>query len=638
MSGTTLEHSNAVGTRRATVIVVSAVLAVLAVHMVTSWGYIGLYWGDSGRWLYEVDRYAHGARIYRDVYWGFPPLGMWIVGGAARLIGSDLVQVWSITATIAALLGVAYALAVAQLLPLRLAVLAGVTGMALGVAFASNGSQPLVSGMYTPAVPVAALFAFAQLALFLREWRRPSLPGALLVGALGGAGLLAKHDVWFACALLTAATALVAPTGGHWRPKRAAAAVAGFAAVLGAGLAVLIAQHGVAALGAIFTGHGQVQELGGVFLPNLAQAVVELAALGLAVATIGAIAWFSRAVDPRRAVLMILLGGLVAVVTSSVWLIKAELVARQMLAAGKPAIPTLFEGALLPVSADAVARWRQALEVFRFELLRHLIPLSLSCLVLVVALVRRKKVADALQWRLLVVLLLMVLALRSRRMIAFSEWSALMLEVPVYVFALVTLWKVPARALTQAVTLGCGVLLVAGMAAHRRFGFGVGTRRGTFPVVSTARGQVRLSPNLADTYRDVRDLALIADASGTRPLMAFGYSAGHNYLTGRPGIGSLTHGFRMSLYPTPDSAFRVAQAQHDRLILIDNPAYSDGVQAREFAPWRWQARMHVNHYLRDDRPLFEKLLHGCRKVTLPDRRVVASVYDCAPADTSRVSQ
>ena len=101
-----MEHSNAVGTRRATIIVVSAVLAVLAVHMVTAWGYIGLYWGDSGRWLYEVDRYADGARIYRDVYWGFPPLGMWIVGGAARLIGSDLVQVWSITATIAALLGV----------------------------------------------------------------------------------------------------------------------------------------------------------------------------------------------------------------------------------------------------------------------------------------------------------------------------------------------------------------------------------------------------------------------------------------------------------------------------------------------------------------------------------------------------
>ena len=76
--------------------------------------------------------------------------------------------------------------------------------------------------------------------------------------------------------------------------------------------------------------------LGGVFLPDLAQAVVELAALGLALATIGATAWSSRALDPRRAILIIVVGGLVAVVASSIWLFKAELVARQMLAAGSP--------------------------------------------------------------------------------------------------------------------------------------------------------------------------------------------------------------------------------------------------------------------------------------------------------------
>ena len=60
---------------------------------------------------------------------------------------------------------------------------------------------------------------------------------------------------------------------------------------------------------------------------------------------------------------------------------------------------------------------------------------------------------------------------------------------------------------------------------------------------ATARGQIRLSPNLAAPIRDVRDLALIADPSGTRPLMSFGYSAGHDNLMARPGIGSLTPAF-----------------------------------------------------------------------------------------------
>ena len=71
--------------------------------------------------------------------------------------------------------------------------------------------------------------------------------------------------------------------------------------------------------------------------------------------------------------------------------------------------------------------------------------------------------------------------------------------------------------------------------------------------------------------------------------------------------------------------------------VIDNRHTPTSAGAR-IAPWRWQARMHVNHYLRDDRPLFEKLLNGCRKVTVPDRRLVASVYDCAPADSARASQ
>jgi hypothetical protein len=601
-------------------------LLVFAVHCIVSWGYIGLYWGDSGRWLYEVDRFANGARLYRDVYWGFPPLGMWVVGGAAGVIGSDLTAIWTITGTIAALFIVAYGLVVAQLLPTRFAVPAALAGAALGVTYANNGSPPLVSGMYSPAIPVAMCLAFTQLALFLREWRKPTLLGAIAIGALGAAGVLTKHDVWFLCGLLTLA-AFVTPASSL---RRAFAGVLAFAAVLGCGLGVLIAQNGAAALPLIFSGHGQVQELGTVFFPNLAQLVMDLGALGVALAAVATIALISGALSARRALPLIIAAGMLTSVAIAVWLTKAEAASRAILASGPATYPTLFEGSLMPVAAEMLPRLKRAFAIYRLELLRHVFPLMLPLLVLALTFVRRRFVEDQNRWRLLVILLLGILALRSRRMLSFSEWSALMLEVPVYAFALTTLWQLPRPVLTKAVALGCALLLFPSFLAQRRFGYGLGSRRGPFPQVETARGNVRLSPNLAATLRDVRDLALLADPSGTRPLLSFGYSSGHNYLVGRPGVGALTHGFRISTYPTPDSAYRVAQAMHDRLILVDSRAYSAPNPVRALTPWRWQPVMQQNHYLRVDRPLFEKLLAGCRPLVLPDRKSVIEAYDCAP--------
>ncbi len=637
MSGLPSESTNAVGTRRATIVVLVGVLAVLTVHILTSWGYLGLYWGDSGRWLYEVDRVAHGASIYRDVYWGFPPLGMWLVGGAARLFGSDLAQVWTITAAIAVLLGIAYAFVVARLLPLELALPAGVTGMALGAIYASNGSPPLVSGMYSPAVPVAVFIAFAQLALFLREWERPSIVGAAAIGALGGGGILTKHDVWFFCALLTFATAFVAPTGGNVRARRAFAAVVAFVAIVGFGLAVLVATYGAAELGPIFEGHGQFSELAGVNYPNMASAVMELGALGLAAIAIVAVAWVSGAWRTRGAVLLAGGGVVVVVAALGIWLLKAELFARHALANGPSQLAPPFERMLSPVSSVASERLQRAVATFRIELVQRLIPLGIPLVALAYAIMRRQR-ANPLQWRLLVVLLLAVLSLRARRMISRDEWSALMLEAPVYAYAVTTLWRLDSRVLLRVVTLGAAVLLASALGAHYRVGWGVGSRRGAYPFVQTERGPARVGPGLAADYRYVHDLALIADPSGDRPMLSFGYSAGHNYLTGRPGVGSLTHGFRMSLYPSPDSAYRVAQALHDRIILVDNPAYTDANPAPELRPWRWQPRMVKNPYLRDDRPLFEALMRGCRKVTAPNRKSGLTVYDCAPMTASPTAQ
>src|SRR5688500_58330 len=93
----------------------------------------------------------------------------------------------------------------------------------------------------------------------------------------------------------------------------------------------------------------------------------------------------------------------------------------------------------------------------------------------------------------------------------------------------------------------------------------------------------------------------------------------------------MAQGFRLSNYPSPDSAYRAALAEKDRLILLDSPSYGDAVPVSRFAPWRWQPEMQQNSYMRDDRPLFERLKQGCRVVREPDSRSIFTVYDCAPS-------
>jgi len=641
VSGLPIEPTATGESRRATAIVLIAVLAALLLHIGSSWGYVGLYWGDTGRWMYEVDRYAHGARLYKDVYWGFPPLGMWLVGGAARAIGSDLVQIWIITTTIAVILAIAYALIVAQILPVHLAAVTGATGMALGAIYSGNFSAPLVSGMYSPAVPVAVMFAFAQLALFVREWERPSLWGAVLIGALGGAGILSKHDVWITCLLIIGISAFYAPTGAMARKGRAAATALGFVAVLGTGLVLLSAFNGVAALASIFSGYGLLEETKGLNLPNMSSVCIELAALGIAAAMFGTISWVTGAWRSRRDLLLVVSGTALVFLALGWWLYEAEVVARHVVAFGRTDMAAPFERMLSPFSSERALRLQRAFSAFRLELVRHLIPFSVPAALLVAGFIRREHLRDVPRFRLLMFLLLITISLRARRMISYAEWSVLMLDVPICALALIIIMQLHdrrAHTALRAVALGCIVLVVGGLFGHWRFGYGFATRRGIFPVTQTARGGARIGPGLTADFRYVRDLSLIADPSGKRPLLSYGYSSGHNYLIGRPGVGALTHGFRVSVYPTPDSAYRVAQASHDSLILIDNPAYGDANPAPEFRPFRWQPRMVVNPYQRVDRPLFEALSRGCRQVTAPGRRSGLIIYDCAPGNGAGTAQ
>ena len=285
-----------------------AALTVMAIHIAFTWGYISLFWGDYGRTLYQIDRVAHGARMYADISWPFPPLGMWLVGGMTRVIGSDLTQIWSVTSGIALALAAAYAAIVARLVPARLAVPVTVTGVVLGTAFSQQLSAPLSMGMYTPSVPIAFLCLLLQLLVFLHDWERPTLARALLVGALGGAGFLAKHDVWFASAVLTLAAGVFTQRGSETRLARVLAAGGGYGLVAGTGVALLAAEYGVGALRDIAGGFGHVDEFAGVNLPDLATLTVEVATSGVVLAAAALIGWVSGVWRGRSAIIALCVG------------------------------------------------------------------------------------------------------------------------------------------------------------------------------------------------------------------------------------------------------------------------------------------------------------------------------------------
>lgn len=615
---------------RSTRLAMLAALVVVLLHAAGVWAHPSLWWGDNGRWLHELDRVAHGAVFYRDIYWAFPPLAMWLLGAVTRAIGSDLVQVWTLTTILAASIALAYGAVVARLVPGRLAVLVAATGMVLGAVYSQQASAPLALGMYTPAVPVAGLCLLLQLVAFLRDWERPSLGAAIAVGVLGGLGFLAKHDVWFACAWLTLAAGIFTTPGSEGRVARVLAAGGSFSVVAGIGVGILAAQHGTGALRDIFTGFGHVAEFSGVNLPDMSQVTVELAVFGIALALVGALAFVSGASRERAVVLACGAGVVVAVAAMAVWLWQAERIGRQMMEHA-PRLPTLFEMALQPVEGSAAVRVRKAFGVLRLQMLRHLIPLFVPLAMLGLLVALRARVTDRRMWNLVAILLVAGLALRARRMVSFTEWSVLMVELPVYVAAATLLWPNLRRSGAMFFPLGCAVLLVFAARMHWRFGYGVGSRRGVQAAVETPRGTARMAPGLARDLAFIRHLAHAADPSGTRPLFSFGYSGGLAYFAGRPSVDPLTQGFRLSLLPTPDSAYRIAAAQKDRLLLVDNTSYVDGIPSARFAPWKWMPEMLPNPYQRVDRAFFDRLREGCRVVTLPGQRsAIFTMYDCAP--------
>lgn len=66
-------------------------LALCGLFIALRWLKLPSLWDDPARWLFEVYRASRGEIVYRDFMWQFPPLSLWLIGGAFRLFGSTFV-------------------------------------------------------------------------------------------------------------------------------------------------------------------------------------------------------------------------------------------------------------------------------------------------------------------------------------------------------------------------------------------------------------------------------------------------------------------------------------------------------------------------------------------------------------------
>ncbi len=237
-------------------------LLMVVVHAILSLGYTGTFWGDFGRWSYEVQRFASGGLPYRDFQWHFPPLAIWLFGGAARIIGTSLSSLALISSTVMVVLSVCYAKVARRALGRVDAPLVAVC-LLLGFAYSQPIGGPITLGGYTPATPVGALCVFAAMwcsgiSLDADDARGFSWH-ATMAGTFAALAVLSKQDFWIPAAYLVLVTTI--------RTRRVETTVAA-ALVAVAGISVIAATAGPQVLLPLAGGFGHVSVTGGSGFPS----------------------------------------------------------------------------------------------------------------------------------------------------------------------------------------------------------------------------------------------------------------------------------------------------------------------------------------------------------------------------------
>jgi hypothetical protein len=580
-------------------------LTLAALHAAAVWGYTGPFSGDNGRWLHEVERFAQGELPYRDFQWHFPPLALWVVGGAARLLGTNLQPVFVIMSVVAALLltGVVYYFREVRGQQDTVLLAAAIL---LAFAYVQNAGAPLPAGAYTPAVPVGALCLTMAAVFFLKDWNAGASGGsAWWLGLFAGLAVLSKHDFWIPAAFLVGMSV--------WRFRRAAPVLMSGATVA-IGVAIVGLTAGFSVLPDLVGGFNHASLTGGRGFPSWERLTVDVFAVALVAGFLATMLGLAR----RRMYVRWLVGsGIVAMVAGAIHVG----VSMSMTSADLGPLQTPMMDAIGYHVREGNPLFRPALGWLRQRVVSDPIPLLLPPLLLIVVAMRWSTL-DRSRRASIALLLGFVITLRMRRAFEGTEWFEFLLTLPVILLSAELLSGLEGNELRRFRNMTGGVLLVIATLAYHQFGRGPVTRR-HFPAAVIARGTVHWPPNALRDYERIRTTIDSVDPAGTRPLFAFGHSGGWNYFLQRRNPFPFTQDFRFSAF----DADSVLATPPSGLLLVDNPA-SDrhSFPSLDIRLDRWEQPRGPTPYLTYDRPRFNRLREACQP-TATDPRAIR-VYVC----------
>ena len=600
-----------------------AVLAVFAAfHAIASWGYAGSMWSEHGRWLHSVERVAAGQLPYRDFEWSNPPLPLWVMGLVARVTGTGLAAVSVSTVAVYTVLLAVFFTVVLRLtrelaFPVTLATLLFTT------AYAGRTGVPLPLGTAIISIPFAVTFLLGTV-LFAHDMLRSGRRGAAVgTGICAALTLASAHAMWLpAIYMLVASTILLRRSG---RPAESRTLLAAFAATVVAWLVLQSLTSGPASVARMLTGF----DLFGFTLvgsqPTLERLTIEAAAIAAIVLTATTALWLCLAIPDATAGRWAGISLLVFLCASATHLGMSVARGTQLAALGPSEWPSLVESALLRSLAAGQGLIPAALGVLDTRFQSHLFPVMLPAFLLVVLASRWNRWADTDLRNLVAIMLGLCLSTRIRSGFRGSDWYNVLLEIPAYVLMLRLGGAARIHQAGRAVLAALGIMIVLGLYAYGSLARGVLTFRGRYPAIETARGSVHWAEGEARQYRDALRLLDQADPTRSRPMLAFGPTAGFNYFLGRANPTPLGLGFYAVTAGQADSIVSALQSRRE-VLLLDHP-FVRRSEPRGLRPWSWDPRMGPSRHVRVDRPYFDRLIGGCSRVPA-DSSVVVAVYDC----------
>ena len=605
-----------------------------AAHVVATWGEATPFSGDYGRWLHEMDRFAHGQVPYRDFYWAFPPMSIWVLGSIARWFGSDVGTFRTITVTLSLLIYVAFFNYASSLLPRKLVLPTVIACCLLSAAYAQHGSLPLPAGMYIPAAPLGFLFLICAVLLVLHGWRAPGKLNAGLTGVFCGLCLLTKQDFWLPAIYLVTVDFLVGIRGkdGKVSAQQIWAPVCFLMTTFG-GVLIVARQAGWKTIPRIPGGFGLAREFGGRGLPSWERLAVEAVALGLLLVASLACLLVTHA-SSWHVLRKVFLGALLlSLLAGSIHVGMSYYEGQRLPSHGLTVLDhPVDEAPQNQFNANRVSLGRAIQELLLRSQL-HLLPVLLPVFAFMLVLLAPRNLESQPERRALLFLLGLCIVCRARRLFEYTEWYHFLLEIPVYLWMTQLLFPDSKEKVLAGLRLAIVGFILVGAYSYWFYGMGNFTRRGVGVAMTTPRGVVRVGAGELRYYTALMQSLRNIDPGGDRPLFVYGYnSGGFNYFLKRRNPTPLTQGFWFS-NASAENVLAGLQSLKPGPIVLDNTFFLNLKRPSvAIDPFRWDLKTQETSYSRFDRPLFLRLVEGCRNVEeIPSRPPnYLTVYDCNP--------